>query len=64
MLNLSKHQIVNLLHILIVGPLLIYLWCRGVYQDKPINKDLLIAIGCLGFLTICYHGYKLYVYSQ
>ena len=57
---LLSHTYVFLAHIVLVAPLLIYLWFRGVHQNKPLNKQLLTAIGALGVLTLLYHGYRLY----
>jgi hypothetical protein len=59
-MNFSYHQVVYLIHIFLVAPLFIYLWYRGAYQNKPINKNLLLCVGCLGLFLILYHSYKLY----
>ena len=56
----THHQWVYVIHILFVAPLFIYLWYRGVHQNKPINKNLLLVVGCLGIFILFYHGYKLY----
>ena len=54
-LKLGKSYWVNLIHIFIVGPLLIYI---GYYKEKTSRKyfELLLM---LGFASIGYHGYYL-----
>jgi hypothetical protein len=54
-LKLGKGYWVNLIHIFIVGPLLIYI---GFYKEKTSRKyfELLLM---LGFASIGYHGYYL-----
>jgi hypothetical protein len=54
-INLGKGYWVNLIHIFIVGPLLIYI---GFYKEKTSRKyfELLLM---LGFASIGYHGYYL-----
>jgi len=54
-INLGKGFWVNLIHIFIIGPLLIYI---GYYEEKTARLyfELLLM---LGFASIGYHGYYL-----
>jgi len=55
-LKAGKDYLVNLLHIFIIGPLLIYI---GYYGEKTARFyfELLLM---LGFASIGYHGYYLF----
>jgi hypothetical protein len=52
-------KVINLVHMLVVAPLLVYLWYRGAYEGEEIPKDLLNVVGLLGVLVFVYHGFKL-----
>ena len=34
-------KVINLVHMFVVAPLLVYLWYRGAYEGEEIPKDLL-----------------------
>ena len=51
--TLHKNPWVNLIHVLIVGPLLLYIGYNGV-QTPAFAYELLLM---LGFASIGYHGY-------
>ena len=51
--NAGKNPWVNLIHILIVGPLLIYIGYNNKATPRPAYELLLM----LGFAAIGYHGY-------
>lgn len=51
--NSGKNPWVNLIHILIVGPLLIYIGYNNKATPRPAYELLLM----LGFAAIGYHGY-------
>jgi len=50
---LTNSELVNLLHMLFVGPLLIYI---GVMGDKS-AKPVLYLTGILGLFVVAYHTY-------
>ena len=51
---LNYHDLVYVLHFLIVGPLLVYV---GYYKEK-VDKNILDAVMWLGAFVIIYHLYK------
>jgi hypothetical protein len=51
---LDYHDLVYVLHFLIVGPLLVYV---GYYKEK-VDKNILNAVMWLGAFIIIYHLYK------
>lgn len=55
-LQLNKGIWVNLIHILLVGPLLIYIGYNGEKTSRKYFEMLLM----LGFASIGYHGYYLF----
>ena len=63
MKNLKNIQI-NLFHIIIVGPLFIYLWFYQVYLKQRISDNLLLALMLMGILIILYHIYIIYKKTQ
>jgi len=50
---------VNLIHILLVGPLLMYIGYNGDKTTRPYFELLLM----LGFAAIGYHGYYMFIIS-
>ena len=54
-LKLGKHPWVSLIHIVLVGPLLVYIGYMKEETKIPYFKLLLM----LGFASIGYHGYYL-----
>jgi len=57
LLTSGKNPWVNLFHIIIVAPLLIYIGCKGKNTPYYYFEFLLM----LGFASIGYHGYYLYI---
>jgi hypothetical protein len=53
----GKNPWVNLIHVLLVAPLLIYIGFKGEDTPRPAFELLLL----LGFAAIGYHGYYLFV---
>ena len=51
---LAYHEMVYLVHIVIVGPLLVYI---GYFKNR-VDKNILNALVVLGAIVILYHGYK------
>lgn len=52
---LTYIELVNLVHVLIVGPLLIYV---GYYKSK-VPSEVFTAVLVLGVVVVVYHLYKL-----
>lgn len=52
---LNYGQIIYLIHILLVGPLLIYI---GYYKQNT-HKTVFDVILIIGIVVVLYHGYKL-----
>ena len=52
----SYHQIIYIIHILLVAPLFIYV---GVKREK-VDKRLFELLVVIGIVVLLYHGYKLY----
>jgi len=52
-MTITNSQLVNALHVLFVGPLLIYI---GVMGDKS-AKPVLYLTGILGLFVVAYHTY-------
>jgi len=55
-MKLDKPYWVNLIHILIVGPLLVYIG----YNRESTNRRYFELLLMLGFASIGYHGYYLF----
>jgi hypothetical protein len=55
-LNIGKSIWVNLIHIFIIGPLLIYIGYNGINTSRKYFEILLM----LGFASIGYHSYYLF----
>jgi len=53
----GKNPWVNLIHVALVAPLLVYVGVRGEDTSRPAFELLLL----LGFAAIGYHGYYLFV---
>jgi hypothetical protein len=51
---LSYHDLIYVLHFIIIGPLLIYI---GYYKEK-VDKKILDALMWLGIIVTVYHFYK------
>ena len=58
---MDYHIIVFIAHIIIVGPIFIYI-ANALHNKKPISKDLIQGILSIGYITMAYHGYRLYTY--
>jgi hypothetical protein len=56
-INLDKPYWVNIIHILLVGPLLVYIGYNKEYTKRKYFEMLLM----LGFASIGYHGYYLFI---
>lgn len=54
---LSYHELIYLVHVLFVGPLLVYV---GYYKGK-VDSKILDGVAVLGAIVIVYHGYKLFL---
>ena len=54
---LAYYELIYLVHILFVGPLLVYI---GYYKGK-VDSKILDAVAVLGAIVILYHGYKLFL---
>ena len=57
---LAYHQLVYLIHILLVGPLFIYV---GYLKDKNSNLMFNVLL-IIGIVVMVYHSYKLYQTKQ
>jgi len=53
--------IVFIAHIIIVGPLFIYIG-DSIRNKKPLQKELIQGIISIGYITIAYHSYRFYNY--
>ena len=51
---LDYHDLIYVLHFLIIGPLLIYV---GYYKEK-VDKKIMDAVMWLGIIVTIYHLYK------
>jgi uncharacterized membrane protein len=54
---LAYYESIYLFHVLIVGPLLVYV---GYYKGK-VDSKILDTVAVLGAIVIVYHGYKLFL---
>lgn len=52
---LSYRELINLVHIVIVGPLLVYIG----YMKGKVDPKILDAVVVLGVIVIVYHAYRL-----
>lgn len=54
---LAYYELVYLLHIIVVGPLLVYVG----YMKNKVDPKILDAVTVLGAIVIAYHAYKLFL---
>ena len=56
------HRIIYLTHMIIVSPMLIYIWYINNIKKKRISESFSDMLLIIGLVTFLYHAYKLYKY--
>ena len=54
---LAHYELIYLIHIIIVGPLLLYV---GYYKSR-VDPKILDGVAALGAIVMVYHAYKLFL---